>query len=67
MPTLHIQDYRGYQIVFTNISGIRNLVLTDSVVPYLIVHVTSIVNNHPSIKAINDFKVLVDTYLDLNN
>lgn len=63
MTTLHIEDYKGYSITFNLNNGIATLVLTDQVIAYLIMVTSYIVNNHPSIKAIKDFKKLIDLYI----
>lgn len=63
MITLHIQDYKGYSICFTNKSGVTILVFTDYVISYLTMNTTSIVNRHPSVKSLNKFKRLIDFYL----
>jgi len=67
MKELHIEDYKGYSIVFVRESGIATLVLTDMVIPHLIMHTKYVVNEHPSVKALKDFKELVDIYIQQRN
>ena len=63
LKELEIEDYKGYSIVFVIEDSIATLVLTDRVIPHLIMFTPYVVNEHPSVKALNKFKALIDVYL----